>query len=62
MKMLGYLVITMLITLGTQLDSLNYDIQSLTINHWVGIVIKSLIPGLVTLKAYCEIPHNSPPQ
>ena len=61
MKMLGYLLITTLITLGTQLDSLNYDIHSLTTGHWIGITIKSLMPGLVTLRAYCEIPHTSSP-
>lgn len=60
--MLGYLFVTALITLGTQLDSLNYDIQSLTTGHWMGIVIKSLMPGLITLRAYCEIPHSTPPE
>ena len=58
--MLGYLGVTALITLGTQLDSLNYDLTSLTTGHWIGIVIKSLMPGLVTLRAYLEIPNEPP--
>ena len=62
LKMLGYLLTTALITLGTQLDSLNYDFSSFTTGHWMGLAIKSLIPGLVTLKAYFELPNNTPPE
>ena len=57
LKVLGYLGTTVLITLGSQLDSLNYDFASLTASHWAGIIVKSLIPGLVTLKAYFELPQ-----
>lgn len=60
--MLGYLLITALITLGTQLDSLNYDVASLTTAHWIGIAIKSLMPGLVTVRAYFELPNESEPK
>lgn len=58
LKIVGYLTVTTLITFLTQLDSLSYDFDALATKQWVGLVIKSLIPGLVSIRAYLDIPHQ----
>ena len=59
LKIIGYLSVTTLITFLTQLDSLGYDFNVISPTQWIGLIIKSLIPGLVSIKAYLDIPHQS---
>ena len=59
LKVLGYFLITSLIGLMTQLDTYGYDVSKLTNAMWVGMVVKSLLPGLISIRAYLDIPHSN---
>lgn len=51
LKTLLYLTTTILIGMATQLESLQYNFESITLNAWIGMLIKSSIPALISIKA-----------
>lgn len=50
-KPLWYAAITFAIGVIGQLDALDFKFSIITSGQWVGIVLKSLLPGLVSVKA-----------
>ena len=64
-KMLFYFIITTVITFSTVLDTIDEShINNITVFEWVKMVLKSIIPSLVTIKAFVdptanEITNNS---
>ena len=64
-KMFFYFIITTVITFSTVLDTIDSShINSMTTFEWVKLVLKSVIPSLVTIKAFVdpsfnEVPNNS---
>lgn len=53
-RKLGYVLTTFAITASAQLESLNFDFEHIEKKHWYAIIMKSLLPGIVTLKAYLD--------
>lgn len=47
----GYVVVTAAISIIGQLDSMGFEFSKLSINMCIGMVLKSLLPGLVSIKA-----------
>ena len=58
-KALSYALITCLIGLIGQLDALDFKFEVITAGQWVGIIMKSLLPGLVSVRALFDT-HESP--
>ena len=55
LRMAIYMVVTMLITLFSVLDSMDIDkIKNLSNMEWIKIIIKSSLPALISLKAYFD--------
>jgi hypothetical protein len=55
LRMAIYMLVTMLITLFSVLDSMDIEkIKNLTNIEWVKLVIKSSLPALISLKAYFD--------
>lgn len=55
LRIIMYTFLTMLITLFSVLDSMDIEkIKNLTNLEWFKIVIKSIIPSLISLKAYFD--------
>jgi hypothetical protein len=50
-KIMGYAVTTFLIALISQLDQIDFAFSSLNSSKWAGILLKSAMPCLISLKA-----------
>jgi len=59
LKTTMYLITTTLIGVVSQLDELKFDFTNMHTNTWVGIFIKSALPGLMTVKALFDVPSKS---
>jgi len=60
LRMAIYMVVTMLITLFSVLDTMDIDkIKNLSNMEWIKIIIKSSLPALISLKAYFDDSSNS---
>lgn len=58
-KMFFYFIITTVITFSTVLDTIDAThINSMTAFEWVKMVLKSIIPSLVTIKAFVDPSAN----
>ena len=57
-----YFVVTMLIGLIGQLETLKFDFSSITFDAWVGMILKSILPSLVSLKAFFDDSANTADQ
>lgn len=54
-KMFFYFTITTIITFSAVLDTLDTDsINNITTFAWVKLILKSLIPSLITIKAFVD--------
>ena len=58
-KPLCYAAITFAIGVIGQLDALDFKFNVITASQWVGIVLKSILPGLVSVKALFDT-HEAP--
>lgn len=60
-KPLCYAAITFAIGVIGQLDALDFKFEIITAGQWVGIVLKSILPGLVSVKALFDTTesHNN---
>ena len=60
-KAFWYALITFAIGVIGQLDALDFKFNIITASQWVGIVLKSVLPGLVSVKALFDTtePHNN---
>lgn len=58
-KPLCYAAITFAIGVIGQLDALDFKFEIITSGQWVGIVLKSILPGLVSVKALFDT-HETP--
>lgn len=58
LKVIMYLLTTMLIGVATQLGEMNYNFDNITHNMWIGIIIKALLPGLIAIKALFDTLPN----
>jgi hypothetical protein len=50
-KIMGYVVTTFLIAFISQLDQIDFVFSSLNPSKWAGILLKSAMPCLISLKA-----------
>lgn len=50
-KIMGYVVTTFLIAFISQLDQIDFAFNSLNASKWAGILLKSAMPCLISLKA-----------
>jgi hypothetical protein len=50
-KIVGYVVTTFLIAFISQLDQIDFAFSSLNPSKWAGILLKSVMPCLISLKA-----------
>jgi nucleoside recognition membrane protein YjiH len=58
-KMFFYFIITTVITFSTVLDTIDAThINSMTAFEWVKMILKSVIPSLVTIKAFVDPSAN----
>lgn len=55
-KVVMYLFTTVLIGISTQLGEINYNLDNITHNQWMGICIKALLPGLIAIRALFDTP------
>ena len=54
-KMFFYFTITTIITFSAVLDTLDTDsINNITTFAWIKLILKSLIPSLITIKAFVD--------
>lgn len=53
-----YLLTTTLIGIVAQLDGLDFNFNNISTNAWIGIIFKSALPGLMTIKALFDVPSN----
>ncbi len=60
-KPLCYAAITFAIGVIGQLDALDFKFGIITSSQWVGIVLKSILPGLVSVKALFDTHETSAP-
>jgi hypothetical protein len=60
-KPLWYAVITFVIGVISQLDALDFKFEIVTSSQWVGIVLKSILPGLVSVKALFDTHEPAAP-
>jgi hypothetical protein len=60
-KPLLYAAITFAIGVISQLDALDFKFEIITFSQWVGIVLKSILPGLVSVKALFDTHEPSSP-
>lgn len=55
LRMVIYMIVTMLITFFSVLDSMDIDkIKDLSNMDWIKILIKSSLPALISIKAYFD--------
>lgn len=58
-KMFFYFIITTVITFSTVLDTIDAShINNMTVFEWIKMVLKSIIPSLVTIKAFVDPTAN----
>jgi hypothetical protein len=50
-KIMGYVVTTFLIAFISQLDQIDFAFSSLNASKWAGVLLKSAMPCLISLKA-----------
>jgi hypothetical protein len=50
-KIMGYVVTTFLIAFISQLDQIDFAFSSLNASKWAGMLLKSAMPCLISLKA-----------
>lgn len=50
-KIMGYVVTTFLIAFISQLDQIDFAFSSLNASKWAGILLKSAMPCLISVKA-----------
>lgn len=62
LKMFFYVVLTMLITFFTLIDTMTVDqLKNLSNLEWIKLAIKSSLPALISLKAFFDdSAHNKP--
>ena len=54
-KMFFYFIVTTIITFSAVLDTLDTDsINNITTFTWVKLILKSIIPSLITIKAFID--------
>ena len=54
-KMFFYFIVTTIITFSAVLDTLDTDsINTITTFTWVKLILKSIIPSLITIKAFID--------
>lgn len=54
-KMFFYFTITTIITFSAVLDTLDTDsINNITTFAWIKLILKSIIPSLITIKAFID--------
>lgn len=54
-RMFLYFIISVLITLGLEIEQLNADhLHEITYLMWVKIAIKALLPALISIRAYLD--------
>ena len=58
-KASSYALITCLIGLIGQLDALDFKFEIITSGQWIGIIMKSMLPGLVSVRALFDT-HETP--
>jgi hypothetical protein len=58
-KPLLYAAITFVIGVISQLDALDFKFEIITSSQWVGIMLKSILPGLVSVKALFDTHETS---
>lgn len=49
-----YMMTTFVITAMAQLESLNFDFEHIGKNTWITILLKSFLPGVISIKAYFD--------
>lgn len=59
LKTAVYMLVTMLIGVVSQLDELKFDFINISTSAWAGIIIKSTLPGLMTIKALFDFPTDT---
>lgn len=58
LKVTMYLFTTVLIGISTQLGEMNYNLDGVTHNQWIGICVKALLPGLIAVRALFDTPPS----
>ena len=53
-KIMGYVVTTFLIAFISQLDQIDFAFSSLNASKWAGVLLKSAMPCLISLKALLD--------
>ena len=54
-KMFFYFIVTTIITFSAVLDTLDTDsINNITTFTWIKLILKSIIPSLITIKAFID--------
>lgn len=53
-KVLGYVITTFLIAFTSQLDQIDFAFETLNASKWAGILLKSAMPCLISIKAFFD--------
>lgn len=57
-KIIGYVLTTFFIAIISQLDQIDFAFSSLNSSKWAGIILKSAMPCLVSVKALFDTADN----
>lgn len=50
-RVASYVIVTAAISIIGQLDSIEFDYSKLSASMWISMILKAMLPGLVSIKA-----------